>query len=81
MRQWYNFKTQRLRCPLSHKEILRSNLINDIAISLHRVVPFLHYNTSQCPFLLAPTRTMRPDFFNSPKRRLMVASDTPISSP
>ena len=40
MRQWYNFKTQRLRCPLSHKEILRSNLIDDIAIGLHGLLIF-----------------------------------------
>jgi hypothetical protein len=40
MRQWYNFKTQRLRCPLSHKEILRSNLIDDIAIGLDGLLIF-----------------------------------------
>ena len=36
------------------------------------------YFTCQCPVLLLPTRMITPAFFNSPKRRLTVASDTPI---
>ena len=36
------------------------------------------YFTCQCPVLLLPIRMMTPAFFNSPKRRLTVASDTPI---
>ena len=36
------------------------------------------YFTCQCPVLLLPIRMMTPAFFNFPKRRLTVASDTPI---